>query len=334
MPVIQNVRFVVNKTPYCMWDLDIPQRNLDFINSIDPRYFEHIAKLHSDSLEGDEKQYAAVALRIAYSHGLESLFALLCAYVQAPDCIVGWLLKYQNKELYKVVRKISERERLYSKLRVKPVTWDVVADLVFSNFKTGDDEKDASIRRNFARLWRRFASDYLEVNHAKEYNNIKHGLRARMGGFYLAMGLEDVPGVPAPPEKMQTMVNSVFGSSFYILEPLHDRHNLTNFTIRLQGLNWDPINFIYALQYISMSINNVLGSLKLLYGVSIKEVPFMFSNNDESYEEPWKRQQGISSLGMNSQIPEEAITPLSKEEIFAVYSENREEDNESTNGEA
>lgn len=331
MSVIQNVRFVVNETPYCMWDLDIHQRNLDFINSIDPRYFEHIAKLHSDSLEGEEKQYAAAALRIAYSHGLESLFALLCASVQAPDCIVGWLLKYQNKELYEVVRKISERERLYSKLRVKPVTWDVVADSVFFNFKTGDDEKDASIRKNFARLWRHFASDYLKENHANEYNSIKHGLRARMGGFYLAMGLEDVPGVTAPPERMQTMANSVFGSSFYIPERLHDRHN---FTIRHQGLNWDPINFIYALQYISMSINNVLGSLKILYGISIKEVPFMFSNNDESYEEPWKRQQGLSSLGWNSQIPEEAITPLSKEEILAEYSENKEESNESAKGEA
>ena len=331
MTEIQNVRFVVNETPYCLWDLDIYQRNLDFINSIDPKYFEHIANLHSDSLEGDEKQYAAAALRIAYSHGLESLFALLCASVQAPDCIVGWLLKYQNQELYEVVRKISGWETVYSKLRVKPVTWDVVADAVFINFKTGDDEKDSSIRKNFARLWRRFASDYLNENHVYEYNSIKHGLRARMGGFYVAMGAEDVPGVPAPPEKMRMMANSEFGSSFYVPERLHDRRN---FTIRHQALNWDPVNFIYALQFISMSINNVLGSLKILYGVSIKEVPFMFSNNDESYEEPWKRQQGISSLGMNSQIPEEAITPLSKEEILAVYSENREEDSELTSGEA
>ncbi|MDQ3820286.1 MAG: hypothetical protein M3362_21750, partial [Acidobacteriota bacterium] len=125
-----------------LWDLDIHQRNLDFINSIDPRYFEHIANLHGESLEGDEKQYAAAALRIAYSHGLESLFALLCACVQAPDCIVGWLLNYQNKELYEVVRKISEWRKIYSKLRAKPINWDAVADLIFMNFKTGDDGKD------------------------------------------------------------------------------------------------------------------------------------------------------------------------------------------------
>jgi hypothetical protein len=114
MPEIQYARFAVDETPYCLWDLDIHARNLEFINRIDPRYFEHVANLHGQFLEGEENQYAAVALRIAYSHGLESLFALLCATVQAPDCIVGWLLKYKNVELNEVIRKISERRLIFT----------------------------------------------------------------------------------------------------------------------------------------------------------------------------------------------------------------------------
>ena len=74
-PSIQNVSFLVDETPCCLWDTDIRQRNLDFLDSIDPGYFEHIADLHGESLEGDEKQYAATALRVAYFQGLETLFA-------------------------------------------------------------------------------------------------------------------------------------------------------------------------------------------------------------------------------------------------------------------
>jgi hypothetical protein len=327
MPEIQNVRFAIDETAYCLWDLDIRQRNLDFINKIDAHYFEYIANLHGESLEGDEKQYAAAALRIAYSHGLESLFSLLCACVQAPDCVVGWLLNYQNKELYEVVRKISEwrPRQIYSKLRNRSVNWDAVADLIFMHVKTGGDEKDKRIRDNFARLWGRFASDFLNENYKYEYNSIKHGLRARMGGFYLAIGAEDVPGVPAPPEKMRTMVNSEFGSSFFVPVRLHDRRN---FTIQHQSLNWDPQNLVYALLLISMSINNVVGFLKVLHGVPANEVQFSWASDDESYQEPWKRGV-VSGMGWNSQIRADFITPLSKEEILSVYSEEREDKGDS-----
>ena len=111
---LPHIKFVVNETPYCFWDLDVHGKNLEFINKIDPKYFDHIADLHSESLDGDQKKYAAAALRIAYSHGLETLFALLCAVVQAPDCVIGWFLKYRNTELFDLVKKISEGRIIYS----------------------------------------------------------------------------------------------------------------------------------------------------------------------------------------------------------------------------
>src|SRR4051812_7198190 len=114
MTEIQYSRFVVNETPYCVWDWDITEQNLEFINSIDPRYFEHIAKIHGEMLEGEDQQYAAIALRTAYAHSLETFFALLCATIQAPDCVVGWLLKYRNKELFDLVRKIDNRRKVFS----------------------------------------------------------------------------------------------------------------------------------------------------------------------------------------------------------------------------
>jgi len=313
MSEVQYARFAVNEKPYCMWDLDVHENNLDFINSIDPRYFEHIANLHSQFLEGEEKQYSAIALRIAYSHGLESLFALLCAIVQAPDCIVGWILKYQNNDLYEVIKKISERRPIYSRLYAKSVTWDVIAALIFTHLKTGDDKKDSRIRNSFARLWARFARDYLNVNHGFEYNSIKHGLRVKMGGSYLALGVQDTPGVPAPPERMRIVGQSEFGSSFFIPNKLHDSRN---FSISHHALNWNPQNFIYGLHLISFSITNVLGFLKIFYGVPANEVQFSWPSDDSIYQEPWKRNTGMT-FNWNSPITEEDITPLSKEDILS-----------------
>ena len=314
------IRFAVDETPYCFWDLDVHGKNLEFINKIDPKYFEHIADLHGELLEGDQKQYAAAALRVAYSHGLETLFALLCAAVQAPDCVIGWFLKYRNSELSELVRKINDGQIIYSKLRSHRITWRVIADLVFSDFKTGDNEKDERIHTNFARLWGYFASDFLDRKFDLEYNSIKHGSRARMGGFYLAMGAEDVPGVPAAPERMRTMANSVFGSSYFVAGRLHDNRN---FTVSHQSLNWVPDNYVDALRLISSSIHNVIACLRILHGVPRSEVPFMYSEDDETYELPWSRSTGMTGMTLHSQINPEGVAPLSKDEILRVYKEGK-----------
>lgn len=319
MSEIHPMKFAVDETPYCFWSLDPIGQDLEFLNSVDPRYFEHMADLHSDSLEGDQKQYAAAAIRIAYSQGLETLFAFLCAVAQAPDCVIGWFLRYQNSDLNKVVRKISTREPIYTKLRSKIVTWDVIAEVVFSNLKTSDSEKDKAICDNFTRLWRRFASDFLHRHHALEYNNIKHGLRSKLGGFYFALGAEDTPGVPASPDRMRVIGSSEFGSSFFVPEPLHGNRN---FSVRYQSLNWFPLNFVYALKLISVSINNVIAFLKVFHGIPAKDVNFSWPSDDATYDEPWLRSTGITSFELNSPITKQAITPLTKDEILSVYNEN------------
>jgi hypothetical protein len=318
-----SMRFAVNENPYCFWSLDPIGQDLEFLNKIDPRYFEHMADLHGEALDGDQKQYAAAAIRITYSQGLETLFAFLCAVAQAPDCVIGWFLRYQNRDLSDVVRKISNREPIYTKLRCKVVTWNVIAEVVLSNLKTGDGEKDKAICNNFARLWRRFASDFLDRHHELEYNSIKHGLRARLGGFYLALGAEDTPGVAAPPEKMRMVGSSEFGSSFFFPERLHDGRN---FAVSHQALNWNPENFLYALKLISISIGNVISFLKVYHGVPATDLNFAWLTDDATYNEPWSRSSGgITSMGLTSPITEQAITPLTRDEILAVYTEDKDD---------
>lgn len=60
MPQLQHIKFTVDETPYCVWDWDLRQLNIDYLNSIDPRYFRHLAEIYEPSLEGERRQYASI----------------------------------------------------------------------------------------------------------------------------------------------------------------------------------------------------------------------------------------------------------------------------------
>jgi len=116
-------RFAVGETPYCVWEWDLTERNLEFIEGLKPELFAYLAEVHNRELTGEQPQLAALALRALYSQGLETLFALLMATVQAPDCIVGWLPKYTLTQLRDLVRKISTTQSIFSKLPLHALSW-------------------------------------------------------------------------------------------------------------------------------------------------------------------------------------------------------------------
>ena len=225
---VQYCQFVVDKTPYCIWDKNLRKLNLDFLDSIDPKYFNYLADVHGNLLDSEERQYAATALRTTYSQALESLFAFLCATVQIPSCPVGWLLKYQNRELFEVIRKIQNGEEVLTKLTIDHVTWETLAKVIYP-YSTGNTEDDDFIHNSFACLWRRFAEDFLCEHTAEEYNSIKHGLRLQIGGFNLQSFVEKMHGEPPDlenwPEDMRSLRGSAFGSAFFVSERLDNSFN-------------------------------------------------------------------------------------------------------------
>lgn len=195
--------FAVDETPYCVWEHDLKERNLRFVESIDHGYFEYLAIAHAPNLEGETRQKAAIALRTAYHHALETFFSLLCAFVQAPGCAVGWIQKCQSGQLRSLVRKIQEgRHHLFNRAGLPTITWQVLSETI-NLFSCEDPSRTLESQRLYAILWSRFAADFLNDYHVKEYNSIKHGFRARAGGFTLAMGVEHEYGVPPPQEEMQ-----------------------------------------------------------------------------------------------------------------------------------
>ncbi|MBI4232065.1 hypothetical protein HY605_02435 [Candidatus Peregrinibacteria bacterium] len=328
---IQYSKFAVDEAPFCVWEWDLHERNLAFINSIDPAYFAYLANTHGQCLETDaQKQHAALSLRTAYSHGLETLFALLFSAIQAPDCVIGWLHKYDVGDLRSLIKKVQTWQPILSNLEIKPITWETISDTIHIALSLEDKEKEKRVKSHFATAWRRFGSDLSDDKSGLEYNSIKHGFRARAGGFRVAIGIEDTPGVPAPPERMRSLGGSEFGSSFFIPEKISD--NKLHFRVRRHSRNWNPENFIYRLHLISLSLQNILSFLKVINGVDAATVKFSCPSDETHFEEPWRSMAGVTSMGMDTIIMAGHIMPFSKDEILAVYKvdSNNEVEDQST----
>ncbi|MDH4161496.1 MAG: hypothetical protein OEW15_02240 [Nitrospirota bacterium] len=318
--IMEVIRFVVNETPFAFWDMELVKKNLEFLEGFEPDYFDYIVRTQSDHLEGADKQKAALSLRLAYYHGLETLFALLCSAVQAPQCSLGWILCYRNNDLVDLVRKISLDKSIYTRMKDRPVTWEYLAKLVHTYLKY-DEEKKEWIQSGFGRLWRHFASDFVNADMILEYNGLKHGFRVRPGGFHLAFGIEDKPGVPAAPEKMELIGSSLYGSSYFVPDRI-DPSDKYNFRPSRHAHNWNPVNLANGLLLISASINNVISWLRMINGISGDKCRFENPETSETFELPWKETVGVSHVKMDIIIERGQVRPISKKEIIKTYLED------------
>ncbi len=312
--------FVVDEKPYCLWDTDIKERTIKFLESVDPTYFMHVADTHFESLAEANSQQCALVIRSTYAQSLETLFALIGAAVQSPYCVPGWILKYGSHDLRSVVKKIQDHQPLLSHLQRKNLSWAIIAEALLAWLALEDKNKECSIKTSFAKLWSRLASDFLDETSIHEYNSIKHGLRLRAGGFSLALGREETPGVPAPAENMRLWAKSEYGSSFLVSEKFGQMKHHIHFVHHAH--NWNPEDLVWGIHLVSISISNVLSALKILNGIPSERVRFEWPNDLASFDEPWRRAITLGTRAMSFQptvIPEELITPFSKEEILSRY---------------
>ena len=142
---MQYCKFAVDETPWCAWEIDLGKQNLDFIESVDPYYFTYLAKSYASypDEEQEHEHRAALALRAAHSHGLETLFAFLFAALQAPDCVVGWVHKYEIHNLKNLLEKVRHRQQINTKVNITSISWENIADsLLLFSLDDKDKEKE------------------------------------------------------------------------------------------------------------------------------------------------------------------------------------------------
>lgn len=319
---LQYCLFIVDERPLCLWDYNIQQRDLAFLNDIDLSYFKYLYNLYASAInssKGDtdkDAQHSALAMRTAYSQALETLFALLFSAIQAPWCIPAWINAYTNVELRNLVKKIQNNQPVISVLEAESLGWSDIFDFLFPDLGIADKEYEAAIRENFAKAWSRFAIDFLDGAFVREFNSIKHGLRLRSGGFKLRVGIPDELGVTPPPEKMMELTSSNFGSSYLKSEKI----GTLSHHVRLRGelRNWELDSIAWGLQMAATSITNVQSSLLANTNGGYE---FVFTTPSPSEIDRWKCFTTLTAP--EATILPEYIQPFSKEQIISEYKSKR-----------
>ena len=304
MSRMQRVCFAVGDRAHCIWLADPIRRNVEFLRSLDPGYFGYVATLHSEHLVGDSRMAAAIAPRLAYSQAMETLFALLCATVQSPMCVFGWLERYINRELRATAEKISRGDDLMTVVRERPVTWESLSQRIHAGVAAGDDEKQSWLVAGYARAGEYLASDFLDAKVQHEYNCIKHGSRAIPGGFSFKFG----EWAPA---------GSEYGSRFFAVEEVEKGSH--NFFVHLNGLNWSPVKLAERLHLISASISNVVNWLLLLFGEPITPGVFRYPDDPEGFQSPWDDGIRATTMDFRYGFVKSSIRLLSRDEILDEY---------------
>jgi hypothetical protein len=219
-----------------------------------------------------------------------------------------------------LVGKISRSEHVLSRLKISP-TWKNLSRGVHQSIDCSPEKKEWIIT-GFEKAWERFASDFLDVTANTEYNSVKHGLRAQLGGFTVAIGPSDSSEDGRRPESMKSLGGSKFGSSFHKIEPFPNEK--LNFRGRKVARNWVPENLVDGVHLLAWSIGNVVTALRIMNRDKSTDCEIRHPQTLDLFDAPWAKCPGASSFTLDTIIKSDVIKPLSKDQILDSYLRNEE----------
>lgn len=152
---------------------------------------------------------------------------------------------------------------------------------------------------------------------------MKHGLRARPGGWTLAVGLERERGIPAPPEDMQCIGHSEYGTNFHCAEAVKTQDGFArpgHWLLERRRLNWSVDDLAASIQLLAMSQSNVLAFLKRQAGVPSKDLKFYCPTDPSAFDLPWSTGQGANSFSMRLTVPSHALPAWDRTKLHQLYS--------------
>lgn len=316
----QTALFAVVDEPYLLWDEDIRGRALEFLDSIDPGYFEFLSKQGEAHLgDDDHGKHAAAACRIGFFHGAETLFLLLGALLQAPHSPQAFIGLCKTDQL----RELRERITLEQPLelvapRLPKLSWEAVARLVHAR-ASADPEQVTALANGFASFWQRLDQECSESTQVEEHNSLKHGFRVGHGGIQIDVGPE-LNGRGEIPKDAQwhSLGGSKTGSSFYRLEVAggDGKSNRSRMCSQV-FVNWSHETMIVALQLVACSINNVLSALRLVNGAPAGSQPFKYPTDPGAFARAWATSPALRNASINAQL--NAARSRSKDELLREW---------------
>jgi hypothetical protein len=310
---MQSSIFGVNDTPYCLWEADLAARTHFFLDGIDPDYFDYVLQTH---LNAEDEKRTLVAIKLSLHHAIETMFSLLGALVQAPDCPYAWIAKCSNTDLREFAERVRKKDSsLITKLNIPSISWASIANLVYTTYQPGTERQKNTVEC-FGRFWDALTAELVTSKNNDEYNAFKHGFRARPGGFTLAVGIESKDGTPPSDYEMQIVGKSDFGATFFTIETLGSAKPRVHIRSRRTSLNWSFERIILLHQLVHMSIHNVVSALKVVNNYSPDTCSFIRPENDTDFEQPWTHGSGATSMSFDAVLDERRLPKITKEELL------------------
>ncbi|GAB1406154.1 hypothetical protein MASR1M8_00730 [Thermomonas brevis] len=305
---------MVHREPYCLWGHDIKERNVEFLKGLDTDYFDFLTTL---GLEAEDSKRASVMLSTTLHHATETLFSLVGAYVQAPDCVYAWIAKCQNSQLRNFVKDIaSGDESIVRKLNLQSLSWEEISRSVCV-YLPYEDEKKAAIANGFARAWRRLAGEFTDEFQIDQYNSLKHGLRLMPGGFKLAVGTEPAPGVK--PSVFHDLGGSDYGMTYQKIRNIWPDKKSKSIKYTRTSVNWSINKVVGQLQLVSCSICNVVSALKAVNGVPLTECKFLSPEPHDEFDKPWTHSVGVNNFNMDFTVDTSNTAPVTAEQVIETF---------------
>jgi len=319
---MSSVPFCVVEKPYMVWGPDVPGDNSQFLTRMDANLYyrvahdiigkpdpeggEDTATDESDGETDQERKDVSTLSRLLWHHGMETLVMMLGAYVQAPGAAHAYFLKCKTEDAIELGGHLL-REECPKYHRLSGAPFSLTSLLNGIHLCTGWPDRDAMIE-HFKTALRNMLRDYVDENHRGEYNSIKHGLRAMHGHFGLAVGIEEIPGVAAPPDAMQMIGSSQDSSFFDVAKPLENatkQQSKINFLTGRTAVTWSLERVIMELQILSLLLHNTVSALRIVGGENAGTVKFNKIASSES-SAFWE----FYSTLRNSPVPSASFAPV------------------------
>lgn len=323
VPVVRWPLFV-GARHLAVWSVRSPNRYREWLDAFEPGYFEYLADVHARHLRGKHAQQSALALRVGYGMGLEALFALLGASIQAPWCVQAWLGLYKVAELQALVRSVMGVGEPFPHIVQGELSWQSVSRHIHREIIARDPRRGTTFVNKFAGFWANAAADFTDSKFSGEFNASKHGLRLRPGGFTVALGPPKPAGSPPTcPSEMQSLGGSTFGATTWELAKLDDSNTDRVFVRRSR--NWSPRRYVDRLHLIAMSVRNIVAHLKVL-NLEPRSVRFELPSS-RLIRRAWQPTPGVETLDWPDPVPEhyEKVSRSAVEAAYDAYRRQRAE---------
>lgn len=301
--------FCVIDRPFVVWSDDIGRDREEFLERLDADFYARTALKLGEALpdemqedasnEGDENQSEiaqsrkdiASLSRLLWHHGIETLVMMLGGYIQAPEVIHAYFQKCRTRDTLEIAQGLLTARRPVHN-RINDVSFNVENLLRGLHLCAGWPGRDNTLQK-FRDALQSMLAAFVSEEQRWEYNSIKHGLRASHGQFALAVGLEEEPGVEAPPEAMHLIGSSRDASFFKVAKPLRNASkeaSRVNFKLDNVSVSWSLEKVLCELQILSILISNTISALRIGAGAVPNTVVFKRPADEENW---WRYYEGL-----------------------------------------